>query len=738
MRIAILIHNIYGLGGTNRTSLNLASALAEHHEVEIVSVYRHTEKPLFDVDPRVRLVPLIDTRVDLVDVGLRAEPAEIFPASETRYAQYSKLCDLRVAEYFERSKPDIAIGTRPGLNLYVARLAGEQTVRVGQEHVTLASHPEELRAEMGRYYGRLHAFVTVTEADADNFRSLLPLPGVRVEAIPNSVPAPVVPVSDGRSRVVVAAGRLVDIKRYDLLVEAFAKVVAIHPDWQLRIYGKGSQRGRLRALIDGLGLNNSVMLTGLAMPIEAEWVKGSIAAVTSDTESFGMTIVEAMRCGLPVVSTDCPLGPREIVRDGEDGRLVAPGDVDAIAAGLMELIGDDELRGRMAAAARRNSARFDPAVIAQRYEQIFDELLHDLGLDQGTSTVQESAAVDAPAEPAAASARPPRSDRPSAGHSVITLKRLTAAVNRRLRPSRAASAPNADSARKDTAPTGASLYASASNGLTVSFPPAAAQGGTLLLRRRGGAARTAIRVRVLPAGADGGARALVGPTAALSDGTWDLYLEKPTTRSRLTGDLLDLRELVGARPPVTASPVTARLPYRTVDGFIALKVWEQPLHAEVEWISVADGTITVTARLFGAPHAVVDGGLLRHRSQAGLSIEVPCLALPDGTVELTVRCALPAAEHNAEQDYWDLFVTVSGGHEPVQVGGWFDDIRVRKGIYVHPVTLIDDTPRGQARVRPYFNDDNGLSVNVVALPPAEPAAEAAEPAAALTLSGGVS
>lgn len=110
-------------------------------------------------------------------------------------------------------------------------------------------------------------------------------------------------------------------------------------------------------------------------PLEPEWAKGSIAVSTSDQESFGMTIVEAMRCGLPVVSTDCPVGPREIIEDGVDGRLVRPGDADGIAAALLALADDAELRRRMGEAALANSARFDPARIAERHLDLYRDLL---------------------------------------------------------------------------------------------------------------------------------------------------------------------------------------------------------------------------------------------------------------------------------------------------------------------------------------------------------------------------
>jgi len=114
---------------------------------------------------------------------------------------------------------------------------------------------------------------------------------------------------------------------------------------------------------------------GPAHPIEAEWAKGSIGAVTSSLESFGMTIVEAMRCGLPVVATDCPHGPGEIIRSGSDGLLVPSGDVEGIAGALLKLMNDDALRQRMGRAALVSSARFDPAHVGARYEDLMTALV---------------------------------------------------------------------------------------------------------------------------------------------------------------------------------------------------------------------------------------------------------------------------------------------------------------------------------------------------------------------------
>ncbi|MBT2389475.1 MULTISPECIES: glycosyltransferase [Streptomyces] len=383
MHISFLLHNAYGIGGTIRTTFNLAQTLAERHDVEIVSVFRHRDQPTMGAPAGVAMKHLVDLRRSSPgfdgDHPDYTRPATVFPRGDGRHKQYSRLTDARIAAHLGSLAADVVVGTRPGLNVHIARQTRRGPVRVGQEHLTLDSHGYRLRREIGHRYPLLDAITTVTEADARSYRSKLKLPGVRIESVPNSVPAPTVRPADAASRWIIAAGRLTSVKRYDLLVKAFSKVVAARPDWRLRIYGSGDATGNemnaLRALVEERGLHNHVFLMGPANPLEPEWVKGSIAAVTSSLESFGMTIVEAMRCGLPVVSTDCPHGPGEIIDDGVDGRLVPVGDVDAIADALLLLIEDDELRRRTGQAALAASARFDPVPIAERHEALFTELV---------------------------------------------------------------------------------------------------------------------------------------------------------------------------------------------------------------------------------------------------------------------------------------------------------------------------------------------------------------------------
>ncbi|MFJ8988924.1 glycosyltransferase family 4 protein [Streptomyces sp. NPDC102279] len=376
MKITFLIHNVYGIGGTIRTTLNLAGALADRHEVTVVSMLRHRDRPRFAIDPRVTVVPLVDTRPGAADATdpLHQQPAEVFPVAEGRYKQYSRLTDRRAEELLRGCDADVIIGTRPGINVYLSRFGSPQALRIAQEHLTHDTHNKRLRAQLARHYRALDAVVTTTEADAAVYRSKMRLPGVRILAIPNGVPEPDLPPADGTAKVIAAAGRLVRAKRFDLLIEAFSTVAAKHPDWSLRLYGAGADRERLQRLIDDQDLGGRATLMGVVSPIETAFTQASIVASASDAESFGMTIVEAMRCGVPVVATDCPLGPAEIIQDGIDGLLIPMNDEGALAAALLDLIADPATRRRMGEAALASARRFDPAALSLTYDELFTGL----------------------------------------------------------------------------------------------------------------------------------------------------------------------------------------------------------------------------------------------------------------------------------------------------------------------------------------------------------------------------
>ncbi|MQY12965.1 GalNAc-alpha-(1-_4)-GalNAc-alpha-(1-_3)-diNAcBac-PP-undecaprenol alpha-1,4-N-acetyl-D-galactosaminyltransferase [Streptomyces sp. RB5] len=376
MKIVFLLNNAYALGGTVKAVFHLATALSDDHDVEIASLRRHRAKTTFALDPRVKLHPLVDDRKGSDDRAdpLYASPSRRFTEADRTCRQYTALHDARAAAYLTDCGADVVLGTRAGINIHLAQYGPADAVLIGQEHLHHDGYGYRLWSRMARSYAALDAVVTTTEADAAAYRVGMPLAGAHVTSVPNIVPAPSTTPSRGSAKVIAAAGRFIPDKRHDLLLHAFARVARRHPDWELRIYGEGAERGRLEALVTELDLTGRVRLPGVLSPIEPAFAEASLVTVTSDVEPFGMTIVEAMGVGVPVVSTDCPLGPGEIIRDGHDGRLVPVGDAEALAAALSQLIEDEPARRAMGAAALDSARRYEPAPIAARYSDLFTDL----------------------------------------------------------------------------------------------------------------------------------------------------------------------------------------------------------------------------------------------------------------------------------------------------------------------------------------------------------------------------
>jgi glycosyltransferase involved in cell wall biosynthesis len=387
MRVRYLLYNAYASGGTTRTVVNQANALCEAHDVEIASIYRHRRTPRFAVDPRVRLVPLTERRSD---GSRRGDPegswrwpmrlARRFPNPmphrfDGRFPRWHPPVDLRLLRYVRARDDGILVTTRPGTNLLAARVAPRQLVTVAQDHMNLGSYQPDLRDAIVRAYRRFDAVVTLTEDDRAAYREALADAPTRVECIPNGVPLPHLPPATLDAKVLVAAGRLVHQKGFDLLLDAFRMVAGKHPDWQLWIFGGGARRDALAAQIERLGLAGRAHLKGTAARLDEQLAAASIYVLSSRFEGLPMVLLEAMSAGLPAVAFDCPTGPAQILTHGKSGLLVPEQDVSALAAGICELIEDPARRRAMGAAALADAARYSIDAVARRWEELFLELL---------------------------------------------------------------------------------------------------------------------------------------------------------------------------------------------------------------------------------------------------------------------------------------------------------------------------------------------------------------------------
>ncbi len=181
--------------------------------------------------------------------------------------------------------------------------------------------------------------------------------------------------SDQTQKRVIFVGRYAEQKGISDLFKIWKLVHSRYPDWCLELYGDGMLKDKIKGEADALSIN--IFVCPPEINIFPKYINSSIFVLTSYYEPFGLVIPEAMSCGLPVVSFDCPYGPRKIIKDDLDGYLVKDRDVQLFAYKVCKLIESRELRLKMGAAGIQSSKRFSVDAIMPQWESLFYKIVED-------------------------------------------------------------------------------------------------------------------------------------------------------------------------------------------------------------------------------------------------------------------------------------------------------------------------------------------------------------------------
>ena len=381
-RVYIMLLTAFGMGGTIRTTFNLAFHLASQgYEVVFLSVGRQRDEPFFGaMPPGVSIVTLDDKRPERlpgrsrpIHRWMREQDSVLMHPEDIGFRGFNLWVDWRLAKELRR-RTGFLVTTRPGLNLVSTFLSPPGLVLIGQEHMHLRDHPENLQAAMTTEYRKLTTLAVLTDRDRRRYRKHLERK-VPVVRIPNAVRDMGGVRADLSAKTVLAAGRFARQKGYDRLIKSWALVAPEHPDWKLKICGNGPRQANLEQLIEEFGVGDSVTLAGPAKDMGAEMAKASIFALSSRWEGLPLVLLEAMSVGMGVVSFDCPTGPAELIDDHENGLLIKPKTIANFAAGLKEMIEDDELRRRCAAGAVETAAEYSMELLGPRWEETLETAL---------------------------------------------------------------------------------------------------------------------------------------------------------------------------------------------------------------------------------------------------------------------------------------------------------------------------------------------------------------------------
>lgn len=343
-------------GGSERVVSILANGWTERGwSVAVACFEESAESSYYAYRPDILLMPL----------GFPSRPA---PPWRAAAAMLGRIRALRRA--IRQTSPDLVISflTRTNVLAVAAAVGLRVPVIVSERNNPALQHFGPiwnwLRA---RAYRRAVGLVTMTRGALDYFP---PKMRRRGWVVPNPVLLPELPERRGDGRSLVAVGRLVPQKGFDMLLDAFAQVAPRFPDSTLTIWGEGPERAALERQRDALGLSDRVRFPGVTGR-PGGWIEGAdIFVLSSRYEGWGIVLLEAMAAGIPAVSFDCEWGPAEMIEDGVDGLLVPRGDTNALAGAIGRLMADAALRQDLAETARLSTRRFAPENVIARWDEV--------------------------------------------------------------------------------------------------------------------------------------------------------------------------------------------------------------------------------------------------------------------------------------------------------------------------------------------------------------------------------
>ncbi len=376
--LVLVLFNADGMGGTARSGIEQANALVglgEGHRVRILSVTRSGATTHYPLADGVEVHYLVDVRGERPVAVSGRHPEElgqresvIVPRSWD--ALYSGLTDATMREALAAIDADVLVTTTPELLAVVAQLAPADVALVHQEHRASSSRVNDMGALL-EFAPRADIVVSLTESMSRWLAGRLGGAAPELIVMPNPLPAHPQPRSPLDQKTFVTAGRLAPEKQFEHVVDAFWRIHEQVPRWTLRIWGDGPRADNLAAQVRKLGLEDRVELPGSTDDLASEWARTSVAVLASRGEGYPLVLQEAMSAGVPPVSYDCPSGPREIITHDVDGLLVPPASKAALAAAMLRIATDDDLRARLGEAALVRSQRWDGPTLAREWVEVF-------------------------------------------------------------------------------------------------------------------------------------------------------------------------------------------------------------------------------------------------------------------------------------------------------------------------------------------------------------------------------
>jgi glycosyltransferase involved in cell wall biosynthesis len=373
MRIVYCIVSTFNSGGMERVLANKANFLAEEgHDLFIVTTDQKGRKSFFKLDDRIVQFDLAVNYRDNNHKGLIRKILS-YPGKQRKHRQGLTILlqQLKADIVISMFDPEVSFlykikdGSKKVLEIHFSRYK-----RLQYAHTGLWGWADQFRSKHDWFIAqRYDRFVVLTEEDRSYWGKLK-----NIQVIPNANSFKPVGTADLKAKRVIAVGRYDYQKGFDELISAWKGVHQVHADWSLDIFGQGPLKAELQTLIQQSGLQDVVRLCAPVAHIEKEYLSSAILVMTSRYEGLPMALLEGQSCGLPLVAYACKCGPRDMIKDGGNGFLLAEGDQEGLASKLIQLMDDAVLREQMGKTSRLLSANFAEELIMSQWLTLFKEL----------------------------------------------------------------------------------------------------------------------------------------------------------------------------------------------------------------------------------------------------------------------------------------------------------------------------------------------------------------------------
>ncbi len=364
MRICFFIWGLRAAGAERVLSSLANDWAAQGHQIVILVMEDGHIKPFYDLDPTIELRPLNILKDSVTFIS--AIVNNITRIYKIRRAIIQTHSDVLIS-FIDKSNILAIIASRGlGLPIIISERTDPSRRSLGRVWETLRSI----------FYSRANVVVFQSQAVMNWFPVSVQKRGVVIPnpVIPLPLDAVVSRTADSNPRI-VAMGRLFPVKGFDILLTAFAATSSRLPHWHLDIWGEGPERDMLQDMVCNLGLSDRVHLRGIThCPLDV-LRSADIFILPSRVEGFPNALLEAMSCGLPIISTNFGEAAKDIVRDGVDGILVPPNNPEALASAMVLLMSSPTERARLAERAPDVMERFSKVRVLSLWDQAINQAI---------------------------------------------------------------------------------------------------------------------------------------------------------------------------------------------------------------------------------------------------------------------------------------------------------------------------------------------------------------------------